>query len=76
METKYIQEFLVLAEMESSYAAAEKLFVSQSTLVRHIQGIEDEFGVPLFNRSKRGFVLNDAGRIFVDCAKKIALTQD
>ena len=48
METNYIPEFLALAEYGSSYVAAEKLFVSQSTLLRHVQSIEEEFGVPLF----------------------------
>lgn len=75
METKNIQEFLALAELGSSYVAAEKLFVSQSTLVRHIQAIEEEFGVPLFDRTRKGFILNDAGQIFLPYAKKIALAQ-
>lgn len=75
METKNIQEFLALAELGSSYVAAEKLFVSQSTLVRHIQAIEEEFGVPLFDRTRKGFVLNDAGQIFLPYARKIALAQ-
>ncbi len=75
METKNIQEFLVLAELGSSYVAAEKLFVSQSTLVRHIQAIEEEFGVSLFDRTRKGFVLNDAGQKFLPYAKKIALAQ-
>lgn len=75
METKNIQDFLALAELGSSYAAAEKLFVSQSTLVRHIQAIEDEFGMALFDRTRAGFVLNEAGRIFLPYAKKIAFAQ-
>ncbi len=75
METKNIQEFLALAELGSSYAAAEKLFVSQSSLVRHIQVMEEEFGVSLFDRTRRGFSLNANGRIFLPYAKKIALAQ-
>lgn len=75
METKNIQEFLALAELGSSYAAAEKLFVSQSTLVRHIQAIENEFGIALFDRTRSGFVLNEAGKIFLPYAKKISLSQ-
>lgn len=75
METKYIQEFLELAEWGSSYAAAENLFISQSSLVRHIQALEKEFGTEFFERTRRGFVLNDNGRIFMSYAKRIALTQ-
>lgn len=75
METKNIQEFLTLAELGSSYAAAEKLFISQSSLVRHIQALEEEFGVSLFDRTRKGFILNANGRIFLPYAEKIAMTQ-
>ncbi|MDC7287539.1 LysR family transcriptional regulator [Blautia schinkii] len=75
METKNIQDFLALAELGSSYAAAEKLFVSQSTLVRHIQSFEEEFGVALFDRTRSGFVLNEAGKTFLPYAQKIAYAQ-
>ncbi len=75
METKHIQDFLALAECGSSYDASAKLFVSQSTLVRHIQAFEEEFGVQFFDRTRTGFVLNEAGEIFLAYAKKIALAQ-
>ncbi len=75
MDTKYIQDFLALAEEGNSYAAAEKLYVSQSTLVRHVQALEEEFGVPLFERTRTGFVLNEAGRIFQLYAEKITLAE-
>lgn len=75
METKSIQEFLTLAKLGSSYATAEKLFVSQSSLIRHIQALEEEFGVALFDRTKKGFVLNANGRIFLPYMEKIAMTQ-
>lgn len=72
METNYIPEFLALAEYGSSYVAAEKLFVSQSTLLRHVQSIEDEFGMPLFERTRKGFILNREGQIFLPYARQIA----
>lgn len=76
METKHIKDFIALAEFGSSYDAAAQLFVSQSTLVRHIQAFEEEFGVQLFDRTRTGFVLNEAGEIFLTYAKKIALEQE
>ena len=72
METNHIPEFLALAEYGSSYVAAEKLFTSQSSLLRHVQAIEDEFGMPLFERTRKGFVLNQAGKVFLPYAKQIA----
>lgn len=72
METDYIPEFIALAEYGSSYLAAEKLFVSQSSLLRHVQSIEDEFGMPLFDRTRKGFILNAAGQVFLPYARQIA----
>ena len=76
METNYIPEFLALAEYGSSYVAAEKLFTTQSTLLRHIQSIEDEFGMPLFDRTRKGFILNGAGKVFLPYARQIAGLKD
>lgn len=76
METKYIPEFIALAEYGSSYVAAEKLFVSQSSLLRHVQAIEDEFGMPLFERNRKGFILNKAGQVFLPYARQIVSLRD
>ncbi len=75
METKYIREFLTLAERGNSTAAAETLFLSKSTLIRHIEALEEEFGVPLFERTRSGFVLNAHGQTFLPFAQKMALLQ-
>ena len=37
MEIEYIKEFVVLAETENYLEAAESLFISQSTLSKHIK---------------------------------------
>lgn len=76
METGHLQEFLLLAELGSSYMAADKLFISQSSLVRHIQTIEEEMGMPLFDRTRRGFALNEAGKVFEPFARKIVSEQE
>ncbi len=76
MDTRDIQYFLALAELGSSYAAAEKLFVSQSTLIRHIQAIESEYGCMLFDRTRLGFVLNEKGKVFLPFAQNLVAAQD
>ena len=45
-------------------AAAEELWVSQSSLSKAITGLEEELGVKLFDRVGRNIRLNDAGRFF------------
>ena len=76
LETNHIAEFIALAECGNSYVAAERLFVSQSSLLRHVQAIEDEFGMPLFERTRKGFILNEAGHTFMPYARQIANLRD
>lgn len=75
MEINYIKEFVVLAETENYLEASESLFISQSSLSKHIQAIEKELGVKLFDRSTRKVHLNESGKIFLEYAKAIAKLQ-
>lgn len=75
MELNYIKEFVVLAETENYLEAAESLFISQSSLSKHIKTIENELGVRLFDRSTRKVHLNESGKIFLSYAKEIANLQ-
>lgn len=43
--------------------AAEKLFISQSTLSMAIQRLENEFGLPLFDRRQHPVALTEAGSL-------------
>lgn len=72
MDIKYICEFVHLAETCSFQETATELYVSQSSLTKHIQAIEQELGVKLFNRSTRKVVLNRFGKVFYSYAKQIA----
>lgn len=76
MELNYLREFIVLSETMNFLAASEKLFISQSTLSRHIQAIESELGAPLFIRTTRKIELSDFGSRFLPYAKEIIKTQD
>lgn len=51
--------------------AAEILFLSQPTLTKRIQAIEDDLGVTLLYRSPRGIVFTQAGEYAAVQAKKI-----
>lgn len=56
--------FLAVADSGSLSAASRQLFVATSAISRQIQRLEQEVGVPLFDRHARGMVLTDAGKIF------------
>ncbi len=71
METAYLNEFIVLAETENYLQASESLFISQSSLSKHIKSMETELGVPLFDRSTRKVELNSYGVTFLKYARQI-----
>lgn len=71
MEIQYLQEFATLAETGNFLDAAENLFISQSSLSKHIKKLEDELGCPLFDRTTRKVRLNDNGRILLEYASQI-----
>ncbi|MCC8065752.1 MAG: LysR family transcriptional regulator [Clostridiales bacterium] len=71
MEINYLNEFVKLAETGNYLEAADALYISQSTLSRHIQNIENDLGVQLFNRTTRKVELNEFGRTFLPFAKQI-----
>ncbi len=63
--------FLTLAENLNYTKTAEELFISQPAVTRHINSLEDELGIMLFDRSvKRSISLTEAGKIYLKGLKK------
>ncbi|MHA7845938.1 LysR family transcriptional regulator [Serratia sp. D1N4] len=58
---EHLPIFLEVAQLGSFSAAARKLGMVPSSLVRHIDTLESELGITLFVRSTRGLMLTDAG---------------
>lgn len=71
METKYIKEFVALAETCNYHDTADKMFISPSSLSKHIARIESELGVDLFDRTTRSVELTQYGVLFCKYAQKI-----
>lgn len=61
MNTDRLFEFQTLAQVLHYGKAAKKLYMAQSVLSRHIQDLEKEMGVRLFQRSPHGVSLTSAG---------------
>lgn len=72
MDTGYIKEFVMLAECLNFSEAAERLFISQSSLSKHIQSLERDLGEKLFVRTTRSIHLSAMGELFLPYARKIA----
>lgn len=62
MTIQQIKYFLELASLLHFWKTAEKMSISQSTLSRQIQSLEDELGFQLFERDKRNVKLTGAGK--------------
>lgn len=72
MNIAYIIEFVTLAETCSFSEAADQLFISQSSLSKHVKQLESELNVSLFDRSTRNVVLSPAGDAFLPYAKEFS----
>ncbi len=60
------QQFLLLAAQAGSFHRAAKTFgVHPSVLARHIDRLESDLGVKLFDRDRNTFSVTEPGRLFV-----------
>lgn len=65
MTTEQLNEFYILSTTLNYSETADRLFISQSALSRHIKSMEKELGVQLFSRSTRNVTLTSEGRFFL-----------
>jgi len=70
MEVRQLQIFRILAEELNFTRTAEKAHTVQSNVTAQIRALEEELGVPLFDRLGRRVTLTDAGRRFQPFAEK------
>ena len=66
MDVQVLREFATLARELNYSVAAEKLFVSRSSLSKHIAALEKELGVQLFARDSHSVKLTLAGSDFAE----------
>jgi DNA-binding transcriptional LysR family regulator len=71
MEFRQLKTFVVIAKLGSFVHAADRLGYAQSTITNHIQNLENEIGVRLFERLGHRVMLTDQGRSFLPYAKQV-----
>ena len=62
--------FLEVARSGSLRAAAERLGATHATVDRNLRSLEDTYGVRLFERSRAGLALTDAGEALLPLAEE------
>ncbi len=70
------QIFSVLAEQLNFTRTAEQVHTVQSNVTAQIKALEEELGVPLFDRLGRRVMLTDAGRRFLPFAEQALCAMD
>lgn len=71
MYNKQLDVFIKVAELGSFSKAAEAMFITPSAVIQQINALEERLGVRLFERSRRGIALTDAGRCLLTEGKEL-----
>ncbi|NLR60260.1 LysR family transcriptional regulator [Chitinophaga polysaccharea] len=73
MELRQLNYFVKAAELSHFTEAAAALYITQSTLSQQIRQLENELGIPLFDRIGKHVSLTEAGSVFLLHARQILL---
>ena len=76
MNLDYLRYFVKLAQVGHYTRASERLNISQPSLSHAVRQLEEELGVPLFERQGRNTQLTQFGAEFLDCAARTLATLD
>jgi DNA-binding transcriptional LysR family regulator len=71
VELRHVRYFIAVAECLNFSKAAQQLHIAQPPLSRQIRQLEEDLGVALFLRNKRGVALTKEGRVFLEEARKL-----
>lgn len=67
-----LQTLIVLAGCKNFTRTAEKMNVVQSTVSSRIRSLENQLGLQLFIRDKKGLELTETGSLFLEYAKQLS----
>ena len=76
IELYELRQFLAFAETGTLSDAAELLHLSQPALSRNMKKLENDLGIPIFERSKNKLSLNENGEYVLKLARKLISDAD
>ena len=71
MNLKQLEVFLAVADSGSFSRGAEATFITQSTVSQHIAALESELGVKLLDRTGRGALPTEGGKLLLEHARRV-----
>lgn len=71
MNLKQLEVFIKVAETGSFSKGADAAFITQSTVSQHISALESEFGLKLLDRTGKGALPTEGGKILLERARKL-----
>jgi len=76
LDARSLRHFIAVARTGSIRGAAEFLHVVPSAVSRQITDLEQRLGLRLFERTARGVVLTEAGKLLLEHARRVLEDQD
>lgn len=76
MDFDQLNTFVAVAELENFSRAGERVFRSQSAVSAQIRLLEEEYGVKLFDRTKKAAKLTPAGELLLAHARRLIAARD
>ncbi|EHG6149526.1 LysR family transcriptional regulator [Escherichia fergusonii] len=76
LDIRLLRYFAVVAEENNMSRAAQRLFMSQPPLSRHIRQLEERLGVTLFERHSKGLTLTNDGVRVLEIIRPLLAQQE
>ncbi|KPA91220.1 LysR substrate-binding domain-containing protein [Pseudomonas asplenii] len=76
MSLREFRTLVAIAQYGSFARAAEAIHLTQSAVSLHVKSLEDTFGAPLFDRTRRIPLMTPAGHLVLDRAREILAIHD
>jgi DNA-binding transcriptional LysR family regulator len=76
MELRQLRYFVTVADERNISRAAQKIFLTQPALSRQMKALEEEVGLPLFDRKANSIRLTPAGEVLLAEAREVLARAD
>lgn len=76
MDISYCRELIALADELNFSKAAERLYITQSTLSKHVAAVEREIGFRVFERTTSRVELTEGGELWIDGLRDVVEKYD